>query len=1248
MKSTGFAGFVKNPKLTLTVVVVIALLAVSIVLFMLPTQNEEPLDAQGDSSPSGEESGGRGPDGLSGLETGSGDLKREQLGSGDAAEAETVQGYLMLDGAPLAGVSLEAYSNMPETIAGPILDILRATPFVHSTAGEDLRKVLDEFTNEAPTPDAAAVTARDGAFSIAVSPAARLGFRLVHDFYFLPPLQSGPYDWSAPEDSGSAILDFEGRLDAELGSYIQGLVTDADGTPLPRVTVELVQKNPITGGRSWFIPSTDPSQPTFERTVETDAEGRFRLRGVPPGRDLYLRAVTTNLAPARSELFASVPGQKITIDLELRPGATLLAHTIGPNGEPLADVDLLLERKVDGANLPNPGELGPYMRFIQYIVESEACTGPGGNALFTAVQPGSYRLRGSYPGLCMASTQEDLIVAEGEKRLSVELTLEPGEALAGRVVDESGVGLNGVSIEARQHFDRRNFNYGAILEALAAGEIHRKTTSSAPDGSFRVTGLTEEAVYDIRAESPGFLTTWSKEIKAGAQEVELVLEKPGQITGRVLSAATSRPVPSFTLFITPARDETRDSPNPWSSPRFDRRSSRGRQPAGSDGSGAQGGAQAVRNSLALGMAQSFRDVLGNSKEQTEREEVISDREGRFSLSDIVPGTYRIVITAESFAPGVSSPFTVEKAATARDLVVALNPGGSIAGRVVDPFGPVEKARVAFGLPADSEKFSPELELALEAIESVQTKRTGDFRLDGLPVGLFVLYVTHGEHPGGQSEPIDLAEGQVRREVVIHLPAGASIQGAALDVSGRPVRGRTVFCRTGQGWSRSKMARTDREGRFMFKGLAAGTYTVRLVTEGSSFFTSPGESPENIEVTVSEGELKEVLLREAALSGARLSGVVTDGGIRLDNGFMTLASEKDGETRSALINSDGSYSVAGVAPGSHRLTIRTTVDDQSESATMRVQIPDQQDVQLDLQLPGGEINGVVVDSSSGIPLPGARVVLQPETGRTPPGFARWTGTQTTGCDEEGRFRLRKLGAGTYRIDVTPPRDLLGPLGTGYCSAEIGGLVVAEERTINDVEIRLAVGGGLQVVVVDENQQAITGALITAREESTLGTPVSGSEADGGGFVGPFFGSNRSSRRTDREGQALLTGVAQGLFTVTVQANEYGQRVESGVSIEEGKISNLSFSLEKGYEVAVRLSDGENQPIERTTLTLTDSLGRRLTLFGGDRERQVNRDGTFPLGHLAGGTYTLTARWSDQEASAHFSVRGDETVELVLTP
>ena len=121
---------------------------------------------------------------------------------------------------------------------------------------------------------------------------------------------------------------------------------------------------------------------------------------------------------------------------------------------------------------------------------------------------------------------------------------------------------------------------------------------------------------------------------------------------------------------------------------------------------------------------------------------LSGQDGKYTLSELPPGSYTISVTRTGYAPqtyataraSVPTPIVLRSTQHAADIDFALVPGGYITGRILDEDGTPFAGAVVDALVARSENGSD----TLYSVSSAQTDDRGEFRLFGLTPGQYYL------------------------------------------------------------------------------------------------------------------------------------------------------------------------------------------------------------------------------------------------------------------------------------------------------------------------------------------------------------------------------------------------------------------------------------------------------------------------------------------------------------------------------
>src|SRR6266540_4045472 len=414
---------------------------------------------------------------------------------------------------------------------------------------------------------------------------------------------------------------------------------------------------------------------------------------------------------------------------------------------------------------------------------------------------------------------------------------------------------------------------------------------------------------------------------------------------------------------------------------------------------------------------------------------------------------------------------------------------------------------------------------------------------------------------GSSDPASTSEvtlavrgGGAATYAISGTVTGAVVEGATVALSGRTAAGVAV----------TASATTSSRGRYAFKGLQAGTYTVMPSFAGYVF------SPAFRSVTVSGADVTGQDFVSAlghAVSGT-ISGAVAEGVA------VTLASTTGAAPVVTLTDATGRYAFTGIADGTYTLTPeRSGFVFSLPSLTVTVSGADVGEQDFVSAVPTYMVSGTV----SGAIAEGVTVTLSSSV----------TGThQVATTDAAGRFAFAGVVDGAYLVTPEAPGYVFSPASrtVAVSGADVGGQdfwaaalhvvsgTVAGE-VIQGVTLSLSRSGSLL-------QSATTDAVGAFRFDPMVdGTYVVTPSRTGYVFSGTVTGATAvtltlssgsavlTTTVTDAAGQYAFAEVTSGSYTVTPSKASYAFSPTSRtVTVTTANVSGVSFSATAYYTVS----------------------------------------------------------------------------------
>jgi protocatechuate 3,4-dioxygenase beta subunit len=460
-------------------------------------------------------------------------------------------------------------------------------------------------------------------------------------------------------------------------------------------------------------------------------------------------------------------------------------------------------------------------------------------------------------------------------------------------------------------------------------------------------------------------------------------------------------------------------------------------------------------------------IIGNSGvEQPPAPSGVTDAEGRYRLTNVAPGAYRVSVFApahavegerDSLTPG--KLVNVAEGDNVEGVDFSLTRGAVITGRVID-----EKDRPVIAAPVNAYK--------LDADGSQQsagpfnymfvrweTDDRGIYRIFGLEAGRYLVVADFGSggrtgngylrtfHPDAveeaQAKVVEVKSGEEAANIdikVAPMAKGYVVTGRVVEAeTGEPIPGMTVrYDSTGRGGFGASV--TNALGEFRFENVAPNRYRARAYNIDLN--ARSGGFPaiiDEIEFDVVDGDVSGLEIR--APRAATISGVVAVEGsndpalrAKLAQVSLTVRSESrptlivPRSGGNGTISPNGTFKLSNVQPGMTRVVMG--FGGPKGVALLRVEHNGVEVKEFNVN-PGDQITGVRLVFAYGNGVIAGRVEVKGGSmpARMNVSCRREGGSATaepikfTEVDGRGQFVIENLTQGTYKLflDVYPYRE-----------------------------------------------------------------------------------------------------------------------------------------------------------------------------------------------------------------------------------
>ncbi|MCB9831754.1 MAG: carboxypeptidase regulatory-like domain-containing protein [Planctomycetes bacterium] len=486
-------------------------------------------------------------------------------------------------------------------------------------------------------------------------------------------------------------------------------------------------------------------------------------------------------------------------------------------------------------------------------------------------------------------------------RKEVEVTLDEGHVVAGRVTDGSGAPVAGAVIEVRDISVR-------VLDARLA--IERSSTSDA-EGNYRVENVAQ-GFKDISARAPGHATQTRNRVNVNRATVErsfdFVLGPGAQIRGRVVDGE-DRGVAEVAIRAQAYDPNGRRMGQALPAVLSDENGvfvydglavddyilvaeKKGYYAANMRDFGRAGGPDVTirlkRNPVIRGRvvdAATGAPVHRFDLYSTPRPNLLFVSEAMKQRFDSADGSFEFLcwrnsgdlylnVAADGYAGGQSVRLDLNGAGIIDEVVIEADRGVQVRGRVVDAKGRgIPDAEVSLEAVLEGEDGLGGLGRMVYAqnkllARSARSDGNGEFSVDQVRVGAYRLTVRHPSYaPSFGDEVLEFARPGEQRVPDQRLLQGGELSGVVFEDDGSTLRGAVVRLKPedlGMAMPRSIEATSAEDGSFKLQHVPAGSYRLEVIRTSALHHRMGGlpgaPTAKFILVHVAEGEVKSMEVR----------------------------------------------------------------------------------------------------------------------------------------------------------------------------------------------------------------------------------------------------------------------------------------------------------------------------------------------------------------------------------------------------
>jgi len=1012
---------------------------------------------------------------------------------------------------------------------------------------------------------------------------ARAGFLLDGRFLYL----ERPLEIPISDETGHVLLE------PSVGAFVH-LTYDLPAAAAARGVSADTVAGEISLAGSWMFRRGARSAPV-EYELDAAEATSFDLRAVPPETLLNIFGSIEGLAPFQELGLSFEPDEERTIEIQFAMGGEISGRVFDPSGDPIDDAQV------------STADRSP-MAFMGGAQATTTETDSQGHFRLLGTPTGSVQLEVLATNW-LPKTTDEVEIAEGQTLNNLEIALDQGQRISGRVLFPGGQPAADAQLKIQAEGGGRGPWQGQAepIESTT-DENGRFTIWGLPEGTVDLTARLGRApkrpaqwrpralddddsdAGEDDSESIEESTGWrarANDIETGTENIELVLFELVAIRGRVHDDL-GQPIPDFHLSALPEDQAA----TPW--------------------------------------------ARGERIEQS----VEASLDGSFELWGLGTGDWTIKVRAEDHASSDGSETAISVPYSGPDLELVLARAASLTGIVLDPLGQPARATV---IASDGENAA----WWSGGGQRTQTEADGTFVMEGVALGTLALRAESDDWASSEPINVELAAAQTVTDLSLVLRVGGRLTGEIFDAQGEPSAGRQVSISEnamgGGMFGNGPATSTDSAGFFALDHLTPGTWVVSAgpsdaekleimaSSEGQSGFMKMFSETDTASVEIIDGEETHITLGADPIVPVRVFGRVTQAGDAVPEAQVIAMAEGGSLLKGMkMANSDeaGSFELTVDRPGAYMLTVQR--DGRGSQIRFPVDVPEQEEFSLDLSLPAGRIEGTVHDPDGA---PVARVQVSAQSDAEPQFMDGSGGVRT---DSDGHFEFTGLWAGTYtvRAGAAAGGRFFGGNGESrFGTTIVSGIDVDTDATTRGVDITLASASKVAGTVRDQNGELVSGASIFVRDEQgRLLSAISGTV-------------------TNAAGEFEYAGVPPGMVTVSARSEDGASPTSAPLRTDPAEAAEVELTLESGTMLTVQVVDEEGEALRGTVRVFDENdneVGSMMTIAGfQEMFTEGFSSSETKIGPLPAGKYLVEA--SDNEGRRTrkpVTLKGQESRRLKL--